>query len=157
MAARPDPTLVTVETFRKLVQAAPGEVEGLLKSGTLRRAAPGRLPLIEATRAFIAHVRATARDASAASAMADAKSARAESAELTLQVQQRELIRDEEAEAALLAVVGAVLETLSGLPARVTRDRADRTPIEEALRATHSCIANDLAAKAICLSHARIR
>lgn len=144
--SRPDPTLVSIETFRKLVQAAPGEIESLLKSGTLRRAAPGKLALIEATRSYIAHVRATARDASAASAMADAKAARAEASELSLAIQDRTLIRDEEADAALLAVVGSILETFGGLSARVSRDRADRGLVEDALRAAQEALADELAA-----------
>lgn len=145
---RPDPTLVSIETFRKLVQAGPGEVEGLLKSGTLKRAAPGRLPLIEAVRAFISHTKAQAKDASAAAAQADARAARAEASELSLALQDRTLIRDEEADAALLAVVGAILETLSGLPARVSRGRLDRSVIEDTLRAAQAAIADDLAALA---------
>lgn len=143
--SRPDPTLVSVETFRKLVSAGPGEVEALLKSGAIRRAAPGRVPLVEAVRAFISHVRASARDATAAAAMSDARSARAEASELSVSIQSRELIRDEEAEAAMQHVAGAILETFAGLPARVSRDRADRAVIETALCAAQAALSDELA------------
>lgn len=143
--SRPDPTLVSVETFRKLVSAGPGEVEALLKSGTLRRAAPGRLALIEATRAYIGHVRATARDATAAAAQADARQARAEASELSVSIQNREVIPDADADAALLHICGAVLEVVAGLPARVSRDRGDRAVIEDALRAAQTALCDELA------------
>lgn len=142
--SKPDPTTVTIQAFERLVGAAPAELAGLLKAGTIRRAAPGRLGLIEAVRGYVAHVKATARDASLTTAMADARAARAEASELSLALENRDQIPDEDAEAALQHLVGAILEATGGLAARVSRDRAYRAIFEEALRQAQQGIADDL-------------
>lgn len=143
---RPEAVLVSVEAFARLTGAAPGEVERLLRAGVLKRAAPGRIALVEGTRAFIAHTRASARDATAAAAAADAKAARAEASELSVSIQSRELVPDHEADAALLAVCGAVLEATAGLSARTTRDLRVRAVVEATIRAAQEGLADDLAA-----------
>lgn len=142
--AKPDPTTVSIDAFERLVGATPGELASLLKSGTLKRAAPGRLPLIEAVRAYIVHMKSTARDASLTAAQADARAARAEASELSLAVQMRDLVPDEEVEAALQHVCGTILETLGGLAVRVSRDRADRSGIEDVLRFAQMALSDEL-------------
>lgn len=144
--SRPDPTTISVEAFAKLVGAAPAELAGLLKAGTIRRAAPGRLGLIEAVRAYVGHIKASAKDASLTAAQADARAARAEASETSLALENRDLIHDEEVEAALQHVVGAILEASGGLAARATRDLRARASIEAALREAQLGIAEDLSA-----------
>lgn len=144
MAQRPDPTLVSVETFKALVLAAPGEIETLLRAGVIQKAAPGRVALIAATRAFIEHVKSKARNASLAAAQEHAKAARAEASELALQVERREMIPDDDAQACLDHLAAAITSVIACLPSRVTRDLRARAAMDAALRAAQEGIADDL-------------
>lgn len=145
MTPRPDPTLVSVETFKALVMAQPGEVEALLRAGVIQKAAPGRVALIAATRAFVEHVRSKARNASLSTAQEQAKAARAEAAELTLQIENRELVPDADAEATLDHLGAAITSAIACLPSRVTRDLRARVEIDAVLRLAQEAIAADLA------------
>lgn len=147
MANRPDPTLVSPQTFARLSGAQPGEIETLLRTGVIRRAGPGKISLVEATRALIEHVKSCARDASLVAAQAEGKTARAEAAELALLVENRELIPDEQADAAVDHVAGAIITAISCIPARASRDIHTRAQMDANLRTIQDQIAKDLAAK----------
>lgn len=146
MTARPTAT-ITLAGLRRLTEAAPGELEGLIASGAIP-APEGSgqcVPMIESVQAFLGHLRETGRNASASAAMARARDARAEASELALAVSRRDLIPDAEAETAADFLCGVIVDRIGGLPARCTRDRHDRRRIEEALRAAQEGIAADLA------------
>lgn len=145
MTSRPDPTLCTVETFKVLVMAQPGEVEAMIRAGAIQRAGPGRVALIPATRAFIEHVRSKARNSSLAAAQEQAKAARAEASELALMAERREMVADDEAQAALDHLVAAITSAISCIPARVSRDLPTRAAMDAALRSVQAAIADDLA------------
>lgn len=142
--ARPDPTLTPIATFAALVQVKPSEIESLIRAGTIQRAAPGRVALIAAVRAFIEHTKAQARNSTLVSAQERAKSARAAAAELSLMVERRSLVPDEEVQACVDHVAGAIITGITCTPARVTRDLRARRLIEDTLRTAQAAIANDL-------------
>lgn len=144
MAQRPDPTLVSTETFRRLVDAAPGEIEALIRAGTIQRAGPGLVALIPATRAFIERTKAQTRNASLAAAQDAAKAARAEAAELALMVERREMVADADAQAALDHLAGTITTACACLPARATRDLRARTAMDAVLRSVQEAIVDDL-------------
>lgn len=146
MTGRPDPTLVTVEAFRRLSGALSGEVESLIRSGAVKRNGPGQIGLVEATRALIEYVKAQAKDANLAAAQADAKAARAEAAELSLAIEARQMIADDEAQAALDHLGGAIVTAIAALPTRATRDLRARAAIDGVLLEVQAQIADDLAA-----------
>lgn len=145
MTTRPTAT-ITLAGLRRLTEAAPGELEGLIASGTLPALDGDKLPMISAVQAYLAHLRDQNRTASASAAMARARDARAEASELALAVARRDLIQASEAETATDFVCGIVAEAIGGLPARCTRDMRDRRAIEDALRKVQEAIAADLAA-----------
>lgn len=142
--SRPDPTLTSIATFAALVEAKPGEIEALIRAGVIQRAAPGNVALIPAVRAYIEHTRSQARNATLASAQEQAKAARAAAAELSLQIERRELVADEDAQAALDHLAGAINTSAASLPARATRDLRARSLIEGALRAALTAASEDL-------------
>lgn len=142
--SRPDPTLTAIATFAALVQVKPSEIESLIRAGTIQRAAPGKIALIPAVRAFIEHTRSQARNATLATAQETAKSARAAAAELSLMVERRELLPDHEVQAALDYVAGVIVTGITCIPARATRDVRARRQIEDTLRTAQAAIAADL-------------
>lgn len=137
---------ITLTGLRKITGAEPGEIEALIAAGTLPALDGDKLPMVEAIHAFLAHLRETARNASASAAQARARDARAEASELALAISRRDLIPDAEAEVACDFLCGVISDRIGGLPARVTRDLRDRRLIEEVLRAAQDGIAQDLAA-----------
>lgn len=136
---------ITLAGLRKLTGAADGEIEALIAAGTLPALDGDKLPMIEAVQAFLAHLRESARTASASAAMARARDARAEASELALAISRRDVIPDGEAEMATDFLCGRISEVIGGLPARVTRDLCDRRRIEDALMKAQEAIAQDLA------------
>lgn len=136
---------ITLSGLRRLTGADAGEIEALIAAGQIDPPDGDRLPMIEAIHAYLAHLRDTARTASASAAMARARDARAEASELALAISRRDLIPDAEAETAADYVCGVIVDRVGGMPARVTRDLRDRRRIEETLRAAQEGIAADLA------------
>jgi len=141
---RPSTTTIQVPAFAELVETSEATIRDLIRRGVLPKAAAGRLPLIEAVRGMIQHVRSEARDATLSAAQEGARAARAEAAELSLAVEQRTLVPDEDAQAALDYVCGAVVTSITGMSARVTRDPHHRRRIDAALLAAQTAIADDL-------------
>lgn len=146
MTGQPDSVLVSIDAFTRISGARPGEIESLIRSGAIKRAAPGRISLVGGVRALIQNVRAQARDASLAAAQADARSARAEASELALQVECRELIADDEAQAATDHVAASITTAIAALPARASRDLRARAAIYGVLRGVQAKIADNLTA-----------
>lgn len=136
---------ITLAGLRCLTEAAPGELEGLIASGTLPALDGDKLPMISAVQSYLAHLRETSRTASASAAMARARDARAEATELSLAIARRDVIQASEAETACDFLCGVISEAIGGLPARVTRDMRERRVIEDALRRAQEAIAADLA------------
>lgn len=145
MTTRPTAT-ITISGLRRLTEAAPGELEGLIAAGTLPAMDGDKLPMVEAIHAYLGHLREASRNASASAAMARARDARAEASELSLAIARRDVIQASEAETACDFLCGVISEAIGGLPARVTRDLRDRRAIEDALREAQDRIAQDLAA-----------
>ncbi|MBL8563874.1 MAG: hypothetical protein JNN06_16525 [Gemmobacter sp.] len=137
-------TLLTVEAFCRLVGAAPGEIDDLITRGVLHKPQPGQIGLVAGVGAYIADVKARARDATLSQAATAARNARAEASELALAVAHRELIPDEEAETAVDFLCAVITRELTGLPARATRDLRSRAAMEAALRAAMTDLAGDL-------------
>ena len=145
MPDRPDPTTLPVAAFAAVVALPEAEVRDLIRRGVLPKANRGRLPLIEAVRAVIAHTKADVQNSSLAAAQEQAKGARADASELALAIDRRDLVADHEVEASVDHVAATVVRALASIPARVTRDVPDRRRVEEALRAVQGAIADDLA------------
>jgi hypothetical protein len=145
MANEQGQTLLSLEAFRRLVGAAPGELEDLIARGVLHQPQPGQIGLVSGVAAFLAHLRARARDATLSRAATEARDARAEASELALAVARRDAIPDDQAEAAADFLCATITRELTGLPARATRDLRARAAMDEVLRAALIGIATDLA------------
>lgn len=145
---RPSTTTIPVSAFAELVETPAATIRDLIRRGALPKASAGRLPLIEAVRGMIQHVRSEARDATLSAAQEGARVARAEAAELSLAVEQRTLVPDEDAQAAVDHVAGAIVTSITGMAARITRDPNHRRRIDAALLAAQTAIADDLAKQA---------
>lgn len=107
--------------------------------------AKGRVMLAEAVGAYFETVRADLRAATLTAGAERAREARAEAAELQLQMARRDLVARDDAEAATDALCGEILTAFSGLAARITRDVRTRRRIEEITRAAQAALAREVA------------
>lgn len=145
MADRPTEMLVTVDIFRLICGAEPGEVEGLIRSRQIT-VRDGRVSLVAATRAFLDDIRSTTRDASLTGAQAEARAARAEASELALDIETGKLVPDAVSDECVQAIAGAVLREFSSLPAIATRNVAERRAIANLLYDAQTALAAAIAA-----------
>ena len=137
---------VPVDSLRKLLgDPSGGILDRLITSG---RIGPpddqGRVNLIEVLPLFFAELRNELRAGTATAASERARLARAASAELRLAEARRDLVPTEDAAAAVDHLCGTIATTLSGLPARVTRDIPTRRKVEQALHQMQAQLARDL-------------
>ena len=142
---QPGQTLLSLEAFRRLVGATPGELEDLIARGIINQPQPGQIAFVAGVGAYLADLKARARDATLSQAATAARDARAEASELALAITRRDVIPDDQAEAAADFLCAVITRELTGLPARATRDLRARSAMEAALRAALTGIAGDLA------------
>lgn len=139
-----DVTILTVEAFRRLTGAQPGEIEELVTRGIVHQPEPGQIGLVAGVGCYIGHLKARARNATLSGAAIAARDARASASELALSIARRDLIADGEAEAALDYLASVIVGEATGLSARATRDLRARAAMDAALRSVLTAISNDL-------------
>ncbi|WP_103255592.1 hypothetical protein [Tabrizicola aquatica] len=121
-----------------------GHLARAVAAGTLKPDKQGRVAITVAVPMFFEALRQEAAAGTATAAAEAARAARADAQELRLAEARRELIPVEDGEAALDHVVGAILTSLSAMPARITRDVPLRRRVEAALHQAQAALARDL-------------
>jgi hypothetical protein len=155
--AKPTETFVPITTLRAICGGAEAvELDHLLKSGRIK-VRSGQAPLVDGVRTFLAAVRAGAADADLGAAMTAARTARAEAAELAQQVEARVLIPDADAEAAMLAVAGAVISAFAAIPAMASRVVTERRMIEGILFEAQTAMSKAVAAADLQLPETQVK
>lgn len=137
--------LITLEVAARLLMISVERVRQLSKSGYIDRPKPGRTTVVSAVQGYIRFLKDEERKNTKSDASNRVADARAAEIELRTAERRRDLISQEEAIAAMDLVVGKVTETLSGLPARITRDLVLRRKIEAAVHTGRKEIASTLA------------
>lgn len=137
--------LITLDAAGSLLMISVERVRQLSKSGYIDRPKPGRTTVVSAVQGYIRFLKDAERKNTKSGAATRVSEARAAEIELRTAERRRVLIPQEEAIAAMDLVVGKVAETLSGLPARITRDLVLRRRIEAEIHAGQKEIADALA------------
>ncbi|TYB81767.1 hypothetical protein [Maritimibacter fusiformis] len=120
-------------------------VHKLVAAGFVEKVGRGQYRISDITSGTVAYYEDLLQKSSKSATSNRVSEARAAEIELRTAERRRELIPQEEAIAAMDLVVGKVAETLSGLPARITRDLVLRRKIEAAVHAGRKEIADALA------------
>ncbi|WP_151717551.1 hypothetical protein [Gemmobacter serpentinus] len=144
MAERPPEMLVTVDAFRSICGASPGEVEGLIRARQIVLR-DGQVPLVSGVRAFLDRIRATTRNARLTAAQTEARAARAEASELALDIETGKLVPDAAGDEATTSIAGTILHEFASLPAIATRDVRERRAIENLLHNAQTALADAIA------------
>lgn len=105
-------------------------IKQLTQAGHIKTRGRGRYPLRNLTRGIVAHYEALIEKGSKAAVASKASEARTKEIELRTAMRARSVIPIEDAEVVVAGFAAAVLEELSALPARVTRDLELRKAIE---------------------------
>lgn len=137
--------LITLEVAARLLMISAERVRQLSKSGYIDRPKPGRTTIVSAVQGYIRFLKDEERKNTKSDASNRVAEARAAEIELRTAERRRDMIPQEEAITAMDLVVGKVAETLSGLPARITRDLVLRRRIEAEIHAGQKEIADALA------------
>lgn len=106
----------------------------------------------DAMNGYVRMLKDEGRRTSKGAAESRVRDARTADLEQRMAIRSRELIRFEEAEAALETIVGLVRTEFGGLPARVTRDLTLRREIQNAIDAALARIAKQLATESTTLA-----
>lgn len=123
--------MVTLETAAKLLLLSAQWLRQLVKKGFIPQPEGGLVQLGAVVRGYIRFLKDEERLATKAAARSRIDAARAEDIELRVALRRRELIGVSEALAVIDDLIGTFRATISGIPARVTRDMPLRGAIED--------------------------
>ncbi|MER9355542.1 hypothetical protein NKI61_19930 [Mesorhizobium sp. M0514] len=121
---------IDTATAAKLIQVTPRYVRQLSTQGWFKQVARDRWSLIEVVQGYIACLKDEGRRTSKSAADSRVRDARAAEIERRLARDDRTAIDMGEAVAALDKVTGDFLQSIGGLPARITREPRERQRIE---------------------------
>lgn len=132
---------ISVAHFAAMVDRTPRWVNQLVQDGFIPRLERGQFSLIDAVRGVMSFYEARLERTNKTAAASRATDARTREIELRIAERRRELIPVEEAKAVVMEYAQMVRAELSGLPARFTRDVAERRKLEQELDGSFGRIA----------------
>lgn len=136
---------VTPAQLRQLCGAEAGVIEGLIRARSIP-VRDGKVGVVAGCRAFLDHVRSTAKAASLSAAAEASRDARAEADEVLVKAADRTLIPHDDLEDAVALLAGAINAAFGVIPARSTRNMPERWAIERALKDVQTVWAAGIAA-----------
>ncbi len=136
--------LITLEVAGRLLQVTPERIRQLAKSGYIVIPRRGYTTIVSAVQGYIRFLKESASERTTNAALTRAQDARAREVELRIKREERELIPLDEAMLAMSMLCGLVSQQLTGLPARITRDKELRRTIETEVHGAQESIATAL-------------
>lgn len=122
----------------------PERVRQLIKAGYIQRHKPGYTTIVSAVQGYIRFLKDEDRKDTKKGAAGKATEARTREIELRIAERKRDLIPQEDAKAAVTQLAATVRAEFTGLPARWTRDMAERRRLEQEIDASFERIADAL-------------
>ncbi len=129
MKASDKSDLISTEIAARLIQVTPRRVRQLAKEGWFKAKSRDRWAIVEVVQGYIRFLKATAKRAAAGDNRL--RDARAREIELRVARQDGTVIDVAEAVDAIDKITGRFLESITGLPAQITRDIRERQRIEQ--------------------------
>lgn len=130
MAKESDGTTLDTATAAALLMMTPRNLQYLAKDGWVKRAGPGRWPLVGLVQGYVKYLKDETARKTKASADSRVRDARAAEIEMRMAIKTREMIPLDEAVYAADDMAGAFLAAISALPATITRDQRERDRLE---------------------------
>ena len=141
--------IVNAGMVEKVLMLSRSRVEQLIRSGLLRKLAPGKYDLIECVQAYIRYLREDAKINNRDAANARVRDARAKDIEAKTAERLKQLVHVSVLEETIDGLCGLVRSEFAGLAAACTRDLVMRRIIEREVNARLRRIAENAMAKAI--------
>lgn len=138
--------IISLDVAARLLEIGQERIRQLMRDGYIPRSERGKVSLVGAVQGYCRFLKELAAKQTKTAADSEVRQERAREIRLRNEARTRELIPTEEATEALDYLVGVVLEVLSGLPARYTRDLGDRRKLEAVCYACQKEISEALAA-----------
>lgn len=141
MAKESDGTTLDTATAAALLMMTPRNLQYLAKDGWVKRAGPGRWPLVALVQGYIKALKDETARRTKSAADSRVRDARAAEIEMRMAVKSRDLIPIAEAMYSVDEIAGAFLAAVSALPARITRDQRERARLEQIVDQTRGHLA----------------
>jgi len=122
---------ITTENAAKLIMVSSVWLTKLAQQGYVTKLGRDRWNLVNVVQGYIKWLKDEDRRSSKSASASRVQDLKAEALELQMAERRRELIEMEEAKAAVAFLAAMVRDELSGMPARVTRDRDLRKVLEK--------------------------
>lgn len=122
---------IDTATAAALVKITPTYVRKLSRDGWFKSAGRDRWHLVDVVQGYISCLKDEGRRTSRSASASRVQDARAKEIELKVAREDRSIIDTDEALAAADRMAGAYLESVSGLPARITRNQSERQRLEK--------------------------
>lgn len=144
--------LITLEVAGRLLMISAERVRQLIKAGYIQRPKLGHTTIVSAVQGYIRFLKDEDRKSTKAGAAIKATEARTREIELRIAERTRDLIPQEDAKAVISQLAATVRAEFTGLPARMTRDMAERRRLEQECDDSLARIAEALEKSAISLA-----
>lgn len=135
---------ITYEIAGRLLMIGPDRVRQLVKAGYITKVKPNHTTIVSAVQGYIRFLKDEDRKDTQKGAAARATDARTREIELRIAERKRDLIPQEDAKAVVAQLTAMVKAEFTGLPARMTRDMAERRRLENEIDASFERIADAL-------------
>lgn len=143
--------LITFEVAGRLLMIGPERVRQLVKAGYITRPKNGYTTIVSAVQGYIRFLKDEDRKDTKKGAASRATDARTREIELRIAERQRDLIPQEDARAVVAQIAAMMKAEFVGLPARLSRDVAERRRMEQEIDASFERIAEALASATLTL------
>lgn len=121
---------LTIDQVAEVLNLTAGRVRAMTTEGVIAQSGRGRWKLLETIHRYVVFVKDENKHRSKGAAESRVRDARAAEIELRMARTDREIIPIAEALATIDGVTGDYLQSISSLPARITREQNERRRIE---------------------------
>lgn len=135
---------ISFEVAGRLLMIGPDRIRQLVKAGYISKVRPAHTTIVSAVQGYIRFLKDEDRKNTQKGAAGKATEARTREIELRIAERKRDLIPQEDAKAAVTQLAATVKAEFTGLPARWTRDMAERRRLEQEIDASFERIADAL-------------
>lgn len=135
---------ISFEVAGRLLMIGPDRIRQLVKAGYISKVRPAHTTIVSAVQGYIRFLKDEDRKNTQKGAAGKATEARTREIELRIAERKRDLIPQDDAKAAVTQLAATVKAEFTGLPARWTRDMAERRRLEQEIDASFERIADAL-------------
>lgn len=144
-----------IQGAANLLELSPRRIQYLAAEGWIQKSGAGRYPIVPLVRGYVRFLKEDNARKSKSAADGRLRDARAREVEQRIAERDRGLVALDEALGIFDEVTGSFLQTLSGAPARITRNQSERRRLEAIFDADRQRLADHFAERRLALRTGR--